>query len=194
MKHICDSIWIFLDCECAVSAVVMWSSRLVRLFHSRHLTHCPTTRERRSLDVGGEGEEDIEIKGRLKSWSRSLGVLFQHAVLLLSIGGVLLFRLVPVSPSLDAVDVLAASLRGDLRYRLRVQLWVLLLYDLPLRVLHDVGVVLAAVGEGCLLELVAAVGVGEEEDLGHVHRVDRLAKVLLALHLQPRQLGTRKMW
>ena len=122
-------------------------------------------------------------------WWISLGVLFQHAVLLLPTGRILFLRLVPISPPLDAVNMLAASLRRDLRYGLRVQLWVLLLYDFPLRVLHDVGVVLAAVGEGGLLEVVAAVGVGEEKDLGHVDRVERLAQVLLALHLQPWQLG-----
>ena len=127
-------------------------------------------------------------------WWISLGVLFQHAVLLLSTAGRILFlRLVPISPPLDAVNMLAASLRRDLRYGLRVQLWVLLLYDFPLRVLHDVGVVLAAVREGGLLEVVAAVGVGEEKDLGHVHRVDRLPKVLLTLNLQPWQLGRREI-
>ena len=126
-------------------------------------------------------------------WWISLGVLFQHAVLLLPTGRILFLRLVPISPPLDAVNMLAASLRCDLRYGLRVQLWVLLLYDFPLRVLHDVGVVLAAVREGGLLEVVAAVGVGEEKDLGHIHRVDRLAQVLLALNLQPWQLGRREI-
>ena len=126
-------------------------------------------------------------------WWISLGVLFQHAVLLLPTGRILFLRLVPISSPLDAVNMLAASLRCDLRYGLRVQLWVLLLYDFPLRVLHDVGVVLAAVGEGGLLEVVAAVGVGEEKDLGHVHRVDRLPKVLLTLNLQPWQLGRREI-
>ena len=124
---------------------------------------------------------------------KSLGVLFQHAVLLLSTGRILFLCLVPISPPLDAINMLAASLRRDLRDGLRVQLWVLLLYDLPLRVLHDVGVVLAAVGEGGLLQVLAAVGVGEEKDLGHVHRVDRLTKVLLALNLQPWQLGRREI-
>ena len=123
----------------------------------------------------------------------SLGVLFQHAVLLLSTGRILFLCLVPIPPPLDAVNMLAASLGRDLRDGLRVELWVFLLYDLPLRVLHDVGVVLAAVGEGGLLEVLAAVGVGEEKDLGHVHRVDRLTKVLLALNLQPWQLGRRKI-
>jgi len=89
----------------------------------------------------------------------SLGVLFQHAVLLLSTGCILFLCLVPISPPLDAVNMLAASLRRDFRDGLRVQLWVLLLYDLPLRVLHDVGVVLTAVGEGGLLQVLAAVGV-----------------------------------
>ena len=87
----------------------------------------------------------------------SLRVLFQHTVLLLPTGGVLFLCLVTISPPLDALHVLAALLRRYLRYGLRVQLWILLLYDFPLRVLHDVRVILAAVGEGSLLEVLAAV-------------------------------------
>ena len=107
-----------------------------------------------------EGEQWRSRGGkRFAQMESSLGVLFQHAVFLLSIRCILLLRLVTISPPLDAVHMLAACLWRDLRYGLRVQLWVLLLYDFPLRVLHYVGVVLAAVGQGGLLEVVAAVGV-----------------------------------
>ena len=183
MKHICDSIWIFPDCDCCRCRchVVVTSREGVSLSPPRGSDLWTLVMQ----TVGG-----VEIKGRLNvHWWISLGVLFQHTVLLLSTGRVLLFCFIPIPSPLDAVNVLAASLRCDLRYGLRVQLWVLLLYDLPLRVLHYVGVVLAAVGEGGLLEVVAAVGVGEEKDLGHVDRVERLTQVLLALHLQPWQLG-----
>ena len=138
-----------------------------------------------SLDFGharGRGRDQIEISSLC--WI-SLGVFFQHTLLLLP---ALFLGLVTVPPSRYTLHVLAARLRRDLRDGLRVECWVLLLHDLPLRVFHYVRVVLAAIGEGGLLQVVAAVRVGEEKNLGHVHRVDDLPEVLLALHLQPWQL------
>ena len=137
------------------------------------------------MDFGharGRGRDQIEISSLC--WI-SLGVFFKHTLLLLP---ALFLGLVTVPPSRYTLHVLAARLRRDLRDGLRVECWVLLLHDLPLRVFHYVRVVLAAIGEGGLLQVVAAVRVGEEKNLGHVHRVDDLPKVLLALHLQPWQL------
>ena len=60
MKHICDSIWIFPDCDCCQCRAVMCSSLPVLLVSCK-------PRER-SLDVGhaeGRGEA-VEIKGRQK--------------------------------------------------------------------------------------------------------------------------------
>ena len=110
-------------------------------------------------------------------------------LLLLVLAALLLLGLVPVAALLDTVGVLAASLGGDLGDGLLKQVRILLLDNLPPRVLHDVGVVFVAVRKRSFLEVSAAVGVGEEEDLGHVERVDDLTQVGLALHLQAGQLA-----
>ena len=48
--------------------------------------------------------------------------------------------------------------------------------------------VVAAVGQGRLLQVLAAVGVGQQQDVGHVHRGHDLHQVLLTVLFQARQL------
>ncbi len=50
--------------------------------------------------------------------------------------------------------------------------------------LHDVGVIIAAVGEGGLLEVLAAVGGGQQQDVGHVDGGEDLHQVLLTMLFQ----------
>ena len=171
--HILDSNWIFLDCDRSAICQLFSLSLLVESLHRVIFGLWSCT---------GRGRDQIEISSLC--WI-SLGVFLQHTVLLLP---ALFLGLVTVPPSRYTLHVLAARLRRDLRDGLRVECWVLLLHDLPLRVFHYVRVVLAAIGEGGLLQVVAAVRVGEEKNLCHVHRVDDLPEVLLALHLQPWQL------
>ena len=82
--------------------------------------------------------------------------------------------------------MLVARVRGHVGNGLLKELRPLLLDRLPLGVLHDVGVVLAAVGQRHPLQVPAAVVLREEEDVRHVERVDDLPQVLLTVQLQPR--------
>lgn len=86
--------------------------------------------------------------------------LFNHAVLLPgALLVALLLRLIPVATFLDAISVFAASLRSNLRDRFLEQFWVFLFNNFPPRILHDVGVVLATIGERSFLEVMASVGI-----------------------------------
>ena len=95
---------------------------------------------------------------------------------------------VPISTFPQTLLVFAAGVRGHMSDRLLKQVRPLLFDRLPLGVLHDVVVILAAVRQRHPLEVATAVVLREEEDVCHVERIDNLAQVLLTVQLQPRQL------